>query len=213
MWHNSPHSQSPQKQQWFKHLESVLSAIIQQYSWVLHQVKTNKQKRKLQQHSSWAIFFFLNLRLFQKQLQQVEGDHGVVPIPPSKQFDWPLCFPRRQRCPDSSSNRRSRVAVPSGCAPPRLLSRRTAFPENQGRTVVLWSGSWQPCGRCSGRNGTSWAGVVACTLWHGGPGRRSCSTYKSREHSVRYGVPQPTVIYFFSSCYHHIVTSSTFELL
>lgn len=79
------------------------------------------------------------------------------------------------------------MVVLSGCDAPLLLSRGMVFPENSVKTVVLLLGSWQPCGRCSGRNGTSWAGVVTCILWRGGPGLRSCNTYKSREHLVRFG--------------------------
>lgn len=66
-----------------------------------------------------------------------------------------------------------------GCAPPPPLLREMVFPENPVRIVVLLVHSWQPCDRYSGRNGTSWAAVVAYTLWHGGPGLHSCNIWKS----------------------------------
>lgn len=162
------------EQQWFKHLESVLSAIIQQYSWVLHQMKTNKLKNFLHKH-------FLTWGSSKSSFNRWKG---YVPSLHQSSLIG-LCASPASVLPNLSFNRRSREATPGGCAPPRLLSRGTVFPENPVRTAVLWLGSWQPCGRRSGRNGTSWAGVVTCTLWRGGPGLRSCSTYKSREHLVR----------------------------
>ena len=97
---------------------------------------------------------------------------------PVKWFDW---------CPMISSRpapwsqpmafiQRSRRAAVRGSAPLPHPSVAKAFPESRVRTAVLWPGSWRPCGLCSGRNGTSWAVVGVCTLWHGGPNLHSYST-------------------------------------
>lgn len=81
--------------------------------------------------------------------------------------------------PDFLFNWSIHEAPPSDFAPLPLPSRETVFPENLVIAVV-WLGSWQPCGQCSDKSGTFWAGVVACTLWHGGPGLHSCNIYKRR---------------------------------
>lgn len=74
-------------QQWLIQLESVLSAIVLQYSWVLHQMA---RKKKLQKHSSWAIF----LSTWGSSKSSFNRWKRIVcPVDPLKQFDWPLCFP------------------------------------------------------------------------------------------------------------------------
>lgn len=103
-----------------------------------------------------------------------------MPTLMSKQFDWLLCFPLATVFPDFLLNWRIHEAPPSECAPLRLPSREIVFPENLVMTAAVLLGSWPPCGRCSDKSGTFWAGVVTCTLWHGGQGLHSCNICKRR---------------------------------
>ena len=52
---------------------------------------------------------------------------------------------------------------------------RLAFP-GSWELAGLSVGTRLPYGWCSGRNGTSWAGVAVCIPWHDGLDLHSCST-------------------------------------
>lgn len=83
----------PLKQQWFKHLESVLSAIIQQYSCVLHQLKTNKQNVSNILHQQ----FFLTWGSSKSSFNRWKGIH--VSRLSIKAVWLASVLPRRQCCP------------------------------------------------------------------------------------------------------------------
>lgn len=176
--------------QWFKRLANFLSATEQQYSWVLHRIKMKKKETK---HNILREYF-LTWGNSKSSFNSWEG----LPLPP-----------RCQSCligfcasawPNQGFTQKSQEVAPSGCAPPRLLLRGMVFPEKPARTaVVLWLGSWRPCGQCSGRSGTSWAGVAIYTLWHDDPGLHSCSTYESR--NIQFLCLTETCNNSFFSCY------------